>query len=112
MIICVITALSRRAIAGALSPAYDINPDPSVGGTLKTAISEIHGNELNILAVLDAAPLFNIDTGEAREALRVMAEIITDRWRPLAYELGMTAKDIKVLVPAFESPQVKKALSL
>lgn len=96
----------------ALSPAYDINPDPSVGSTLKTAISEIHGNELNILAVLDAAPLFNIDTGEAREALRVMAEIITDRWRPLAFELGMTAKDLKVLVPAFESPQVKKALSL
>ncbi|WP_077294416.1 type II toxin-antitoxin system HipA family toxin [Yersinia proxima] len=96
----------------ALSPAYDINPDPSVGGTLKTAISDIHGNELKISAVLDAAPLFNIDTDEAREALRVMAEIIRDRWRPLASELGMTAKDIKALVPAFESPQVKAALNL
>lgn len=102
----------RAANRWALSPAYDINPDPSVGGTLKTAISEIHGNELNISAVLDAAPLFNIDTDEAREALRVMAEIITGRWRPLAFELGMTAKDIKALVPAFESPQVKAALNL
>lgn len=102
----------RTANRWALSPAYDINPDPSVGGTLKTAISDIHGNELKILEVLDAAQLFNIDTDEAREALRVMAEIIRDRWRPLASELGMTARDIKALAPAFESPQVKEALSL
>lgn len=102
----------RTANRWALSPAYDINPDPSIGGTLKTAISEVHGNELKILEVLDAAPLFDIDIGEAREALKVMAEIITDRWRPLASELRMTAKDIKALAPAFESPQVKEALSL
>lgn len=96
----------------ALSPAYDINPDPSVGGTLKTAISDIHGNELDIMAVLDAAPLFNINMNEAREALKVMAEIISGRWRSLAFELGMTAKDIKVLEPAFENTQVKDALNL
>jgi len=102
----------RNADRWALSPAYDINPDPSAGGTLKTAISEIHGNELNILAVLDAAPLFNIKIGEAREALRVMAEIISERWRPLATELGMKAKDIRALAPAYESPQVQKALRL
>lgn len=41
-----------------------------------------------------------------------MAEIIADRWRPLASELGMTSKDIKALAPAFESPQVRAALSL
>ncbi|NLU18557.1 MAG: type II toxin-antitoxin system HipA family toxin [Serratia liquefaciens] len=96
----------------ALSPAYDINPDPSAGGTLKTAISEIHGNALDILAVLDAAPLFNIAPVEAREALKVMAEIISEKWRPLAVELGMMAKDIRALAPAFESPQVQQALSL
>lgn len=102
----------RTAERWALSPAYDINPDPSTGGTLKTAISEIHGNELNIFAVLDAAPLFNIDPDEASEALKVMAEIISGRWRFLAAELGMNAKDIRVLSPAFESQQVKNALNL
>ncbi|MEQ4922232.1 type II toxin-antitoxin system HipA family toxin [Proteus hauseri] len=96
----------------ALSPAYDINPDPSAGGTLKTAISEIHGNKLNILAVLDAAPLFNISPSEAREALKVMAEIISDKWRPLARELGMSAQDIRYITPAFESPQIQNALEL
>lgn len=41
-----------------------------------------------------------------------MAEIISGRWRSLAFELGMTAKDIKVLEPAFENTQVKDALNL
>lgn len=63
----------------------------------------------------DALPLAQPRTGEnaySIEALRVMAEIIADRWRPLASELGMTAKDIKAIAPAFESPQVRVALSL
>lgn len=102
----------RTAERWALSPAYDVNPDPSGGGTLKTAISQIHGNELDILAVLDAAPLFHIDPIEARDALKAMAEIITARWRPLAIELGMAARDIRALAPAFESPQVQQALRL
>jgi serine/threonine-protein kinase HipA len=34
-----------------LSPAFDINPSPSEGPTLKTAISNIHGNKPSIEAM-------------------------------------------------------------
>lgn len=94
----------------AISPAYDINPDPSVGGTLKTAISVLHGNALDISSVLDVASLFGIDSNDARDALKVMAETIMDRWRPLANDIGMNARDMKILCTAFESPQVQAAL--
>lgn len=50
-----------------LSPAFDINPSPGEGQTLKTAISDIHGNELSIEAVIDAAPYFGIEVDEAHK---------------------------------------------
>ena len=102
----------RTANRWSLAPAYDINPDAAPGGTLKTAISDLHGNALHISEVIDSAPLFQIDTAEAREALKVMAEIISDRWRSIAAELQMPAKDMRTLAPAFESQQVKDALGL
>lgn len=95
-----------------LSPAYDINPDPAPGGRLKTAISEIHGNELNVGAVLDSAELFHIGAQEAREALKEMAERISKRWRLLAHELGMNPRDIQAIRPAFDNPQIRAAMLL
>lgn len=62
--------------------------------------------------VLDSAAFFNIHWNGAREALKVMAEIIMDQWRHLASELGMTTRDIRTRTPAFESPQVQEALRL
>lgn len=50
-----------------LSPAFDINPSPGEGQKLKTAISEIHGNEPSIEAVIDAAPYFGIEVDVAHE---------------------------------------------
>ena len=48
-----------------LSPAFDVNPVPGQGATLKTAISEIHGNALDVDAVIDAAVLFDVGADEA-----------------------------------------------
>lgn len=95
-----------------LSPAYDINPDPTPGTTLKTAISEEHGYDLNINAVIDAAPYFEISHVNARLGLLEMAEFILGRWRNLAAELRMDARTIRAIAPAFESAQVRAAARL
>lgn len=59
-----------------LSPAFDINPSPGEGQTLKTAISDIHGNEPSIEAVVDAAPYFGIEVDVAAKMAKEMSDIV------------------------------------
>lgn len=96
-----------------LSPAFDINPVPERGTTLKTAISEIHGNELDVDQLIEAAPYFGIDDpNEAMHILADMATTIRDGWRHIAARLQMPGKDIRFVAPAFENPQIDQALAL
>lgn len=94
-----------------LSPAFDINPDPD-GGTLKTAISEIHGNAPCIKPLIDAAPFFELTEADAKQMAKDMAGTISTRWRPLAAELGMSGKDVKLIAPALDNEQIKVALKM
>ncbi|MCV9964296.1 type II toxin-antitoxin system HipA family toxin [Pararhizobium sp. BT-229] len=95
-----------------LSPAFDVNPVPERGTTLKTAISEIHGNELDIDQLIDAAPYFGIDKDAAVGVVSDMATTIKDSWRQIAGRLQMPGKDIRFVAPAFENPQMDRALEL
>lgn len=95
-----------------LSRAFDINPDPNEGLTLKTAISEIHGSGLNVEAAIEAAPFFDISEGVARAKIFEMASIIAARWREIGGRLGMTASDFKAVAPAFENSQVQTAIRM
>lgn len=95
-----------------LSPAFDINPDPDEGTTLKTAISELHGNVPDIDAVVDAAPYFEIDTAEAASIAFSMATTIKNEWRAIGQKASMTAADFRAIAPAMENAQVERAVSL
>ena len=95
-----------------LSPAYDVNPDPTDGTTLKTAISDSHGNALDIDAILDVSEYFEVDIDDARTMVAAMATTIRDEWRGIGARLGMTASDIKAIQPAMENKQIDQALSL
>lgn len=95
-----------------LSPAFDVNPVPEEGTRLKTAISEIHGNALDIDAVLDAAPLFDVDTDTAAATVSTMAATIKDEWQAIGAKIGMTAPDIKAIRPAMENSRIERALAL
>jgi serine/threonine-protein kinase HipA len=104
--------LYRGAGKWGLSPAFDVNPDPEEGTTLKTAISELHGNVPDVDAVVDAAPLFDIEADEAASIAFSMAATIKAEWRALGAQVGMTAADFRAVAPALENPQIEKALSL
>lgn len=93
-----------------LSPAYDINPVPEIGSTLKTSISEIHGNELDVDQLIDAAPYFDITTDNAAAIVSEMAKTIHDNWRHIASRLQMPGNDIRFLSLAFENSQIDKAM--
>lgn len=95
-----------------LSPAYDVNPVPEEGTTLKTAISEIHGNAPDIDAVIEVSPYFDIDNDDARTIASTMATTIRDEWRAIGARVGMTASDVKAIVPAMENDQIARAAAL
>jgi serine/threonine-protein kinase HipA len=95
-----------------LSPAYDVNPVPERGTTLKTSISEIHGNELDIDHLIDAAPYFGVETDEAAALVSKMAVTIRDAWRPVAAKLQMSGRDVRFVALAFENPQIAQAVKL
>ncbi|MCZ7862629.1 type II toxin-antitoxin system HipA family toxin [Agrobacterium salinitolerans] len=95
-----------------LSPAFDVNPVPEQGVRLKTAISEIHGNELDIDQLIDAAPYFGIDKNTAVQVVADMATTIRDGWRQIAARLHMPGKDVRFVAPAFENPQIDRAITL
>lgn len=95
-----------------LSPAYDVNPVADPGVTLKTAISDVHGNAMSVEAVIEAAPFFEVSEDEATRTARAMAETIRDEWRGIGASLGMSSSDYHAVAPAMESPQIEAALRL
>jgi len=102
----------RGASGWHLSPAYDINPEHRSGRSLQTPISEIHGNEASVRAVLEAAEFFDLRPAAARDLARNMARHIARRWRPLGAELGMTARDTSAVAAAIETPDLRFAAEL
>lgn len=95
-----------------LSPAFDINPAPEEGQSLKTAISDIHGFAPSIEAVIEVAPYFDLTEDEAVDQAKTMAETISETWRQEGKSLGMTSNDFKMIAPAFETEQMEIARKL
>lgn len=89
-----------------LSPAFDINPNPDGSMHLQTGISERAGYEASIEAVIDAAPLFDVDENEARTNAHRMAQGIATRWRPLCATMGMDRSDCDRYAPAFRKAEL------
>lgn len=93
-----------------LSPAFDVNPVPE-GGTLKTAISELHGNELSVARLIEVAPYFETREEEARQIALGMARTISAEWRQIGTQLGMTRQDMRAIAPAMENGRTGEALA-
>lgn len=86
----------------ALSPAYDMNPDP-MGDGLKLNISEAE-NAQDLDLVREVAPYFRL---KAERARAVMAEVVgvVGEWRRLAAGLGLSKEEIEDVAPAFRFPK-------
>lgn len=95
-----------------MSPAFDINPQPRrAHSSLKTAISEEHGNEPSIENAISAAPFFGMTEGEAAVRAKNLAQTISTEWRKVGRHLGMSSRELDVYSPAFAHDQMKFALA-
>ena len=82
----------------ALSPAYDMNPDP-MGDGLKLNISEAE-NAQDLELVMEVAPYFRLPAGRAEAVMAEVADVVRE-WRQEARELGFGRQEVEDMAPAF-----------
>ena len=99
----------RTSTAGwALSPAFDLNPDPRPGAKhLSTAIDD-GATDARVDLLLDVAPMFRLKADLARVTLAEVTRA-TDRWPQVAQARGLPAAAIEAMAPAFEHDQREAA---
>lgn len=95
-----------------LSPMFDVNPQPRRQPTLETGISNVHGFEPSVEAVIDAAPFFDIEDADARTMAKDMANVIAGTWSETLRLHGMAGAVLKRCAPAFEHDRMEAALGL
>jgi len=94
-----------------LSPAFDINPDPSPGPKhLSTAINEVE-SEARVDLLLEVAPYFRLDQDAATETIAHVERTVS-RWRTVAGLTGLSASEMDSMEPAFEHAAAEDARSL
>ncbi|ADB35452.1 HipA domain protein [Kribbella flavida DSM 17836] len=94
--------------AWSLSPAFDLNPDPSPGAKyLSTAIND-RDTDASLELALDVAEMFRLSQTEAREVVAEVARA-TARWSEVAARYGQTTQQIDDMSPAFEHSEAHAA---
>jgi serine/threonine-protein kinase HipA len=87
-----------------LSPAYDINPDPT-GTGLHLNISEAD-NSLNLDLAKDVAEFFRVDGNEAEQIIGEVVAAVAE-WPKIASHYGISRRDQEQLRLAFKANTVQ-----
>jgi serine/threonine-protein kinase HipA len=98
----------RASSAGwALSPAFDLNPDPSPGPKhLSTAI-DFDDTAASVDTLMAVADNFRLGDDDARQVLSEVSAA-TGRWRTAAAEAGLDRAAVEQMAPAFEHGQADR----
>ena len=95
-----------------LSPVFDVNPAPDRNPHLETAIMEGGSHDRSIMLALEASQFFEIAEDDARRMIREMAQKVSDNWREVLREVGVSGNLAKEYEPAFVHEQAEAAYSL
>ena len=83
-----------------LSPAYDINPNPSGAGLSLNITTD--DNSLDFALALEVAPFFRLDGIEAEKILKNVRATVAN-WRGYAKRCGISEHEIETMAPAFSN---------
>ena len=83
-----------------LSPAYDINPNPSGAGLSLNITTD--DNSLDFALALEVAPFFRLDGSEAEKILKNVRATVAN-WRGYAKRCGIAEHEIETMAPAFSN---------
>jgi serine/threonine-protein kinase HipA len=99
----------RTSSAGwTLSPAFDLNPDPSPGQTHLCTAIDFDDTRASIDTLTDVAGHFRLDKDGARRVLGEVSDA-TGRWRAAAGKIGLDQTAIQEMAPAFEHARADRA---
>jgi len=99
----------RNSTAGwTLSPAFDLNPDPSPGAKHLSTAVDLDDTAASIDTLMDVAEYFRLHRDDARQVLGEVAEA-TSRWRVVAEQAGLSRAAVERLALAFEHDQAERA---
>jgi serine/threonine-protein kinase HipA len=100
-------AFLRQRRGWALSPAYDLNPNPHRPDRLSTAI-DLDDTKADIETALSVRGYFRLTLAEARSEVTAVSEA-TSRWRSEATDLKLPRREIDLMAEAFETDQRRAA---
>ncbi|SRR5712691_7737520 len=103
--------LNRGRDIWALSPAFDLNPNPHPGPKYLSTRIDFDSSLASIDTLISIAPYFRVDESSAIKNLAQVANSVA-RWRQVARSHGLNHRDLDVMEPAFEHPEAKKAQHL
>jgi serine/threonine-protein kinase HipA len=99
----------RESTAGwALSPAFDLNPDPRPGPKYLTTAITYDAAEARIDLLLQVADMFRLRAADAQVILGKVSTA-TGPWRAVAAEAGLDDAAIHRMTPAFEHEESERA---
>jgi serine/threonine-protein kinase HipA len=81
-----------------LSPAYDINPDPT-GTGLSLNISDVD-NSLNLDLALEVAEYFRVKNDKAKSIIDEVTNAVS-QWHDVASDMGISRGEQEAMAPAF-----------
>lgn len=92
----------------ALSPVFDVNPDPEPGPKLLSTAIDGQSNVADLGLLLENAELFRLDEDQARG---IVAEVsaATSGWREAARRAGLPTGEIALMEAAFEHGSARLA---
>jgi serine/threonine-protein kinase HipA len=102
----------RESTAGwALSPAFDLNPDPRPGPKHLTTAIDYDTTEARVDVLIDVADAFRLRDREARGVLSEVTVAIA-RWRDVAGDAGLDSLAADRMARAFEHDEIERARQL
>ena len=110
MTICATTPSCASANGWALSPAYDLNPNPDNPSRLSTAI-DVDDVDASVETAISVSGYFRIPAAEARMIVGDI-ERATSHWRHEAAGLGLPRQQIDRMADAYETAERRTAQAL
>ena len=102
----------RTSSAGwTLSPAFDLNPDPTPGPKRLSTAIDYDDHVASVELLMDVAEHFRLSADDARAILRDVLSG-TRQWRTQARALGLGPEALDLMEPAFEHAQAEAAAEL
>jgi serine/threonine-protein kinase HipA len=86
-----------------LSPAFDVNPNPDPASERTTSIGFVHTRAEAAVALLSAAPEFDLAGDEARRCLAEVTDAVAD-WRSVASANGVPEHECARFTDCFATP--------